>query len=212
MFPLFLNLNARLCAVIGGGPVGRRKAAGLLAAGARVSLVCLEPRPADEASAALTWLQEPYQSSHLDEVSLVFAAATPEVNRRVVRDARERRLWVNAADDLAACDFHIPAVVRRGPFVLAVGTGGAAPGLAGEVRRRLEGQFDDAFGTWVDLLAELRPRVLARVADPETRRAIFRVLSDWSFAERLANEDVANVRGSMLDVIETLAEGPPRSL
>ena len=32
MYPLFLNLNDRFCVVIGGGPVGRRKAAGLIAA------------------------------------------------------------------------------------------------------------------------------------------------------------------------------------
>jgi precorrin-2 dehydrogenase/sirohydrochlorin ferrochelatase len=212
MFPLVLNLDGRLSVVVGGGPVGRRKAAAVLAAGGNARLVCLEPKPHDEHAPALTWLTEPYRPSHLDGASLVFAAATPRVNHRVVHDARQRGVWVNSADDPAACDFHVPAVVRRGPLTLAVNTGGAAPALAAELRQDLEQQFDDDFGRWVSLLAELRPVVLARVADPARRQAVFRRLCGRAFARRLAREGVDGVRRAMLAVIETLAEDRPSSL
>ena len=54
MYPLFLDLTGRLAVVVGAGPVGRRKVAGLLAAGARVRVVCLE-----EGSVEGEWLREP---------------------------------------------------------------------------------------------------------------------------------------------------------
>src|SRR5262245_59196577 len=99
MTPLFFNLKDRLCVVVGGGPVARRKAAALLDGGARVRLVCLEARPADEAAAALDWQTGAYHAGHLGGAALVVAAATPDVNRSVVADAHAAGLLVNAASD-----------------------------------------------------------------------------------------------------------------
>src|SRR5437868_1379381 len=90
MLPVFLNLTDRLTLVVGGGPVGRRKAHALLDAGARVRLISLEPRPADESSDRLDWQSHAYQSADLDGVSFAVAAANAEVNRQVVADARAR--------------------------------------------------------------------------------------------------------------------------
>src|ERR1051325_8464355 len=99
MFPLFVNLQGRLCLVVGGGEVGRRKRLALLEAGARVRWVCPQADPLESPSPRLEQVIEPYHPKHLDGVSLVIAAATPEVNRQVVADARARGLWVNSATD-----------------------------------------------------------------------------------------------------------------
>src|SRR5262249_54867323 len=149
MFPLFLNLTNRLCVVIGGGSVGQRKMTALLGGSASVRGGCLEKRPSYFGSPRFEWLTEPYAVEHLHGAALVFAAAPAEVNQRVIRDARSRGIWVNGADGPASGDFFVPATVRRGNFVLAIGTGGAAPALAQAVRILLEGQFDEAFGQWV---------------------------------------------------------------
>jgi precorrin-2 dehydrogenase / sirohydrochlorin ferrochelatase len=210
MFPLFLDLTDRLAVVIGGGPVGRRKASAVLVAGGRVRLICLEPRPATMSDPLLDWRTEAYTSDHLDGAALVFAAGPAELNARVVAEARARGIWVNAASDPRAGDFLLPATVRRGDFVLAISSGGAAPLLAQAMRERLEAQLDAAFGAWVMLLAEMRVQVRERIADAEKRRTILTSLCQWQWLEKLRVEDVPAVRAAMWQTVEDLASSERR--
>ncbi len=197
MFPIFLDLRQRLAVVIGGGTVGRRRAAALRAAGAAVRLVCLEPRPGEESDPGLTWLTEPYVASHLEDASLVIAAGPEAVNTQVVADARVRGIWVNCASEAETGDFQVPAVIRRGGLLVAISTGGASPTLTARLRQLLETELDEAFTHWVALLAELRPLVLARFEGPRQREVLER-LCQWCWLERLRCEDVASVRSEML--------------
>jgi precorrin-2 dehydrogenase / sirohydrochlorin ferrochelatase len=69
--------------------------------------------------------------------------------------AARARAWgvlVNVEDVKPLCDFHTPAIVRRGRLVLAAGTGGASPAAAAAVRERLQDSFSDE---WCDALEEL---------------------------------------------------------
>jgi siroheme synthase-like protein len=202
MFPIVLNLADRLCVVVGGGSVGRRKAQAVLDGGGRVRLICREPR--DERLANVEWICGDYASQHLEGASLVFAAATPEVNERVAADARARGLWVNRADEPDEADFILPAVLRRGELNIAVSTTGASPLLAQAIRDRLEVQFDEAFATWTTLLAEFRAQVLTREPDASRRHGLFGRLCDWRWLERLRTEDVQTVRAAMQAELDAL--------
>jgi siroheme synthase-like protein len=48
---------------------------------------------------------------------------------------------VNSADDPDNCSFILPAVARRGPVVVAVGTDGASPALARHLRDRIASEI-----------------------------------------------------------------------
>jgi precorrin-2 dehydrogenase/sirohydrochlorin ferrochelatase len=202
----------RLAVVVGGGKVGRRKLAVLLEGGARVRLVCLEPRPPAVASPHLEWLMEPYRPDHLAGAALVFAAATPELNRQVVADARGRGIWVNAADQPEAGNCFLPAYFRRGSLVVAVSTEGAAPLLARAVRDRLATHFDEAFDHWLAILAELRPLIKGRVNVAERRRQVFARLCAWDWLERVRHDGAEAVRTAMWAEVLALADAPREPL
>jgi precorrin-2 dehydrogenase/sirohydrochlorin ferrochelatase len=203
VFPILLNLTDKLVVVIGGAAVGMRKLSAVLEAGGRVRLI--DPRSLADLPPGVAHVAEFYRAEHLAGAALVFACATPDVNARVVADARACGAWVSAATSPAAGDFALPAVVRRGDFTLAVGTGGAAPALARRVREKLEAEFDATFAEWVRVLSEVRGEVLATVADEARRRELLDAFADWPWLARVRADGATAVLAAMRERVRTSA-------
>lgn len=142
-------------------------------------------------------MTESYRSAHLDGMSLVFAAATAEVNRQIVTDARSRGLWVNSASEPGQSDFIIPATGGRGRIRLAVGTGGAAPGLAARIRDLLVESLDPSIEQWVDLVADIRS-----MAPADCRADLLRRLADPQWLDRIQTDGPESVRRAMWAVVD----------
>jgi siroheme synthase-like protein len=187
--PIFLNVAGLHALVVGGGPVGQRKMGALLAAGATVRLICLEPQPDGLVRPRLEWRSEPYKPEHLDGARLVFTAGPGDLNRRVQADAAARGLFVCRADDAPSGDFISPAFVVSGGFKVVVSTGGASPALSRRIRSRLWEMFDESFGEWVALLGSWRHRALTATWKPLNRRHEFLdQISDWPWLDRFRIE------------------------
>jgi uroporphyrin-III C-methyltransferase/precorrin-2 dehydrogenase/sirohydrochlorin ferrochelatase len=155
LFPVFLRLADRKVLLVGGGKVAAAKLEGLLETGAAVTVVAPEIR--DEiASARVTMRQRPFGADDLDDVWLVVAAATPEVNRRVREAAEARHVFVNAVDDPASASAYTGGVLRRGGVTVAVSTEGRAPALAGLLREALDAVVPKEIDEWVRTAAALR--------------------------------------------------------
>src|SRR5262249_1709255 len=144
-YPIFLDLRAHPCVVIGGGTVAGGKGESLLqtpAPGAGISPTCT-PRPrAWGAEGGIVFFQRPYHFGDLRGFSVAFAATNDEtLHEKIAAEAREAGVLLNVVDRPALCSFIVPAVVSRGDLTLAVSTGGASPALAKKIRQALEQQF-----------------------------------------------------------------------
>lgn len=159
-YPVMLDLEGRVCLVVGGGAVAARKISGLLDAGARVTVVspALAPAVLDIArDGRLRWWPREYAEGDVAGFALVMVATDDEsVNGRVAAEARERSVWVNCADDPARCDFILPSVLRRGPLTVAVSTGGASPTVAHMVREELEAALPPDYAALTEVVADVR--------------------------------------------------------
>ena len=183
-YPIMLNVSAGsdlLAVVVGGGRVGHRKVAGLLAAGTRVRVV--DPT-GGEWPDRVQVVAEPYDASHLAGARLVFACTDDRaVNARIASDARAGGAWVNVADDPAACDFTVPALHRGHGVTVAVATAGGAPAVAATLRDALAQALPEQAEEFAHAVVALRSRIKDAVADPTRRREL---LARLGGAEALA--------------------------
>ena len=139
MLPILLTKTTRIGLAGQGDGLGRR-ASLLVEAG--VNPVLLATDAEDEALAGLR---------------LLFVAGLPESEARsLATKARAKGVLVNVEDVPDLCDFHVPAIVRRGDLVLSVSTGGRVPGLARRLRESLERQFGPEWSNRLDELSDAR--------------------------------------------------------
>jgi uroporphyrin-III C-methyltransferase/precorrin-2 dehydrogenase/sirohydrochlorin ferrochelatase len=175
LYPVFLKLAGERVVVVGGGTVAASKLDGLLAAGARVTVV--SPQVVDSIRRRATVIEAAFDPAHLAGARWVVAAATPEVNRAVAAAATARGLFCNAVDDPAVATAYLGGVVRRGDVEIAISTGGTAPALAGLLREALDAVLPEDLARWTDVANEARRDwKRAKVPMPERRPLLVRAL------------------------------------
>ncbi len=159
-YPVNLTVSARPVLVVGGGPVAARKVAGLLRAGAEVTVVAPEAVPEISEDPAVRWFARPYQRGEVASYRLAFTATGhTEVDRQVATDGDRSGIWVNSADDPDNCTFTLPAVASQGDLNIAISTSGRSPALAGWLCRRYQREISVGYEETLELLADLRRQV-----------------------------------------------------
>lgn len=198
-YPIFLDISGKLCVVVGAGKVAERRVTGLIDAGALVRVVGIE------ASAGLVNLakkgklelwQQAFEPAVLDDCYLVVAATDDKVvNQRVQECANLQDILFCGADHTTQSDFTVPASIRRGDLHIGISTGGTSPAYAKLLRREMDAWLQDEHADFLDLLAELRPKVYAQHPNaPELRQQFWRELVTAENLALVRNGELAQIK------------------
>lgn len=156
-YPVNLDLADRPVLVVGGGPVAARKAAGLLRAGGRVTVVAPSAVTELAEDPDVRWHRRSYRRGEVASYRLAITATNdPAVNAQVARDGDAANVFVNAADDPENCTFILPAVVERGDIQVAISTNGRSPAVASWLRRQLERTLTEHHAELLDVVSSVR--------------------------------------------------------
>jgi precorrin-2 dehydrogenase/sirohydrochlorin ferrochelatase len=184
-YPVHLDINNRKVLVVGGGSVGTRKVKTLLDCGARVTVVSPEvSRQLRElaASGDIKLAERSYQSEDLNGVFVVIGATDDEtLNQQISSDADRLNTLCNIADRPEVCNFILPSIVQRDDLVITISTSGQSPALAKKLRKTLENQFGEEYGTLLQLMGAIRKKLLQQAHKPEAHKPLF---------EQLINSDL----------------------
>ncbi|MGA3086437.1 MAG: bifunctional precorrin-2 dehydrogenase/sirohydrochlorin ferrochelatase [Thermodesulfobacteriota bacterium] len=211
-YPVFLDLQNAPCLVVGGGQVGERKVKTLQSCSAKVYLISQELTPylrEEVQQGRINLLAPSYQTEYLKEMLLVIGATDdPELNENIGREAKERRILCNIADEPIECSFILPSLVCRGDLTIAVSTAGKSPALSKKIRLDLEEEFPEIYGPYLELLGQIRNEVLARNMSQGENQKIFETLVNSPILSWLETGDFE----SLFNLLDRLLKPPsPRT-
>lgn len=193
-FPLFVDLRDQTVALIGDGEKAEQKLRLMAKSEARIRLVSVRAS-AELASLATSLgaeiIEGAFEPAHLDGIRFVIVASEdPDLIQAVARQASRRGIAFNVVDRPEASSFIVPALVDRDPIVVAVGSEGAAPVLARDVRARIEAMLPARLGAVAKAAVDLRPKLKEWVAEPALRRCLWERLLRGPWRDRvLVRED-----------------------
>lgn len=210
--PLFVETRGQRIIVAGSGQMAEAKCRSVLKTSAHVILITEAPTDAMQAWAdagRLSLIRRACIQSDLEGARLVYAAAEdPNINARIAGWARAKGAWVNVLDTPESCDFITPAVVDRDPVVVAVGTEGAAPVLARQIKADVESMLPQHLGRLAQAARAFRDQVSERLPPGRPRRNFWKAF----FGERPAVDAISE--GQIEQVLSELLdrhalEAPP---
>ncbi len=192
--PLFFDLRAQHCLVVGGGVVALRKATMLVKAGATISVVAPDISDALKdlvAKGEGQILPQNYSVNCLEGMSLVIAATDElSVNEQVAAEAKAKLLPVNVVDNPDLCSFILPSIIDRSPIMIAVSSGGGSPVLTRLLRSRIETMIPAAYGQLAHFASGLRQRVKEGIDSESGRRRFWERVIEGPIAEKVLSGSI----------------------
>jgi len=208
MIPLLHDFESETVLVVGGGPVGARKARRFAA---EADVVVVSPDFADRDFGDAELVREAPDSNGVrewverTEPALVVAATDDaDLNAAAERAARDAGALVNRADDhgeQSVGNVVVPATVRDDPVMLAVATGGTAPALSKYLREEFEREFAGA-GEMAELVGTLRAALKESERSPTERRDAVRAVVRSGAVWKALDSGSSKARQVAADVIE----------
>ncbi|MCK8824444.1 precorrin-2 dehydrogenase/sirohydrochlorin ferrochelatase family protein [Fuchsiella alkaliacetigena] len=187
-----LDLTEEQVIVVGGGTVAVRKVKSLIESEATVKVISpqLNSQLAElVAEGLIAYEKREYKSKDVEAGFLIIAATDQaKVNKQVAQDARAAGKLVNVVDQPQLSNFNVPAVVRQGDLTISISTAGKSPALSGKLRRELQARYGQEYKIFLNLLGDLRSKIINQVATAEQRRKIFKDLAYSQVPELLKVE------------------------
>ena len=159
MLPLTLNVSNRRVALIGEGGAAFRRYEFLQDAGIGQFSIYIGNHDGWACLAEAAVYERWPVRDDLAGVDVAFVAGLSlELSAKIAAHAKAAGALVNVEDVPHLCDFHVPAIIRRGDLLLTVSTGGKAPGLASQIRGYLERLFGPEWAERLSLVSDARRR------------------------------------------------------
>ena len=208
-FPLSFVTTGKTLLLVGGGRLGEgRLATAILFDWAHITFVARDPtedtRALADGDERVTLHERDVEETDVESADLVIESTMDDaLGRKLAAWCRPRRIPLNAMDKLAHCDIYYPALILRGPLILAIASSGETPALAATLRKVLEQKMGPGWCNAAMLLAETRRALPASPARMELLKAI---ANDERLLSLIAENDIEGMRYLIKDATRRMPD------
>ncbi len=184
-YPVNLNLDNMEIIIVGGGNVALRKCMNFLDFGKSVTVLAPDfDSRFLELGNKVDLINDNFKEEYIDKFDIVVAATDDkEVNEEIACICRKKSKLINVVDSRDLSDFTVSSYVKRGDLLIGISTGGKIPALSAKIRRDLEEIYDESFAEYVDLLGELREKIIKKYEDKIERKKVLKALVELDIEE-----------------------------
>ncbi len=199
-FPIFVDVDQSEILIVGGGEQALQKLRLVLKTTARIVVIGEHPSEGIIAlvSDRLQIERRAFETKDALGKALAFVATGDgQENARIAALLRAAHVPVNVVDEPEHSTFITPAIVDRDPIIVAIGTEGAAPVIAREIKTKLEAWLPARLGEVATKAAGLRERIGDLFHDGTTRRRFWSRLFEGPFRAAVLAGDDANATAAV---------------
>lgn len=171
--------------IVGGGNVALRKCMNFLDFGKSVTVLAPDfDSRFLELGNKVDLINDIFKEEYIDKFDIVVAATDDkEVNEEIACICRKKSKLINVVDSRDLSDFTVSSYVKRGDLLIGISTGGKIPALSAKIRKDLEEVYDESFAEYVDLLGEIREKIIKSYEDKSERKKVLKALVELDIEE-----------------------------
>jgi len=214
---LDLKLKNKQVIIVGGGPEAHRKILSFLDAGSKILVV--SKNFLDEIRTLYELKKIQLKQENIDNAELfidslkkmpaILVAVTndPELNLRLVKQAKAAGCMVYAVDNPQISDFMLPALAKIDDVRIAVSTCGKSPSMARVLRQRIEKMITQQDLLQIKLQEYVRCHLKQQISDQKIRKIVLsEIIEDRQIIKMLKKGKLEQAKQFALDIAKSFQE------
>ncbi|KKY01215.1 siroheme synthase [Paraclostridium benzoelyticum] len=184
-YPIMVNLDYKEITIIGGGKIAYRKAKNFIDFGYKVKVISLDfNEKFKDIESKIELIRDEYKEEYIENSFIVVAATNNrDINKAIGMYCAEKNKLVNVVDNPTLSSYIVPSTVKRGDLIIGVSTSGKSPSLASKIKKDLEIVYDDSYEEYIQLLGELRCKILKKYDDPVKKKQLLNEIINLNIEE-----------------------------
>lgn len=188
-FPFYIDINNKVCVVIGGGRIAHRKIEILSEFGATIIVIATgicdeiydlkktyDLKNKSGIQQIILKMREFLDEDILEGDFVVAATDDTILNSHISELCKMNNKLVNVVDVKEECSFVFPAIIKQEELVIAISTGGNSPAMAAKIKQEIKEFIPVYYSALIELLGEYREYIKNEVQIPEHRKLVYQEL------------------------------------